>query len=99
MSFKGSFQCMPYCWCPLNSPSYPPSRDMRDIRYRIEKLLQRQEDDELANAVVDGFGDLTIGGKSFPPTIVITMCNFDLPVLMGDSTAAAVVGADEAVRS
>ncbi|MCJ1250241.1 hypothetical protein MMC30_007467 [Trapelia coarctata] len=45
---------------------YPPSRDMGDIRYRIEKLLQRQEDDEAANALVEGFGDMAIGAPRQP---------------------------------
>jgi len=39
---------------------------MGDIRYRIEKLLQRQEDDELVNGVVEGFEDMTIGGRCCP---------------------------------
>jgi len=45
---------------------------MGDTRYRIEKLLQRQEDDELADRLVDDFDDLAIGGGCHPQQLSLT---------------------------
>lgn len=45
---------------------------MGDVRYRIEKLLQRQEDDALAERLVDDFADMAIGGTCSPREQLLT---------------------------